>query len=237
MSEKSIQNNPSDNLLIAVLPSRDYKRLLSKSDLTELHLGEIIYEPDDIIRDVYFPNSGIISLLSMIDPGSMLEIGIVGKEGMVGLPAFLGEDRSTTQTIVQGTGMFLRMDTTVFLEECKRSNIFFRCLQRYTHFLMAQISQTAVCNQFHQVKARLARWLLMTHDRLEVGEFNLTQEFLSNMLGVRREAVTLAASNLQQKQIISYSRGKIKVLDRKRLESSSCKCYAIIKSKEQTIVL
>ncbi len=232
MSKNHIQkaSSPANNLL-ATLPTLDYESLLSKAELIDLQFGEIIYESGDMISDVYFPNSGIISLLSTVDQMSLLEIGLVGKEGMVGLPVFLGVNKSTNRAIVQGTGKFIKIKTTDFLIECEKSPMLVKILQRFTHSLMTQISQSAVCNRFHKVDARLARWLLMTHDRMEATEFKLTQEFLANMLGVRREAVTIAASAFQEKQLISYSRGNIKILDRKGLEKSSCICYSITKNE------
>lgn len=236
MSKKNNQNNQSGNQLLAALSLNDYKNLIDKSELSKYKFGKIIYQPGDLIRNVYFPNSGIISLLSTIDSHSKLEIGIVGKEGIVGLPVLFGVKTSTNQAIVQGKGEFWKMKTVVFLKECEQNNILFKLLLRYTNTFMTQISQSAVCNRFHKVNARLARWLLMTHDRMESGEFKLTQEFLSNMLGVRREAVTIAASDFQQQNLISYSRGKIKVLDRVGLEAISCSCYKIIKEDELTIL-
>lgn len=234
MSEKINKDKLSGNHLLNSLPPQNYENIIAQSELIEMNFGEIIYERNGFINDVYFPNSGIISLLSTIDRSSLLEIGIVGREGMVGLPVFLGVNKSNTQAIVQGKGEALKMKTAVFLDEIKQNDLFFRLLQRYTHSFLTQVSQSAVCNRFHQVDARLARWLLMTHDRMETDEFQLTQEFLSNMLGVRREAVTIAASKFQQNQLIIYSRGNIKVLDRTGLEEISCDCYAVIKNEEES---
>jgi CRP-like cAMP-binding protein len=235
MSKKNIQNTPSTNRLLAVLPSADLTSLLSKTITTKMSFGKIIYEPGDEIQDVFFPNSGIISLLSTIGSRSMLEIGIVGKEGMVGLPVYLGVNKSTNRAIVQGNGVFLKLKTSLFLEECEKSKVLSQILRRYTHSLLTQISQSAVCNRFHLVNERLARWLLMTRDRMEMEEFKLTQEFLSNMLGVRREAVTIAAQGLQEKQLIRYTRGNIKILDGPGLETISCVCYKTIKSEEEKL--
>lgn len=233
MSEK--HTTPAGNRLLSALSTEDFQKIRAASDLTELSLGKIIYEPNELIRHVYFPDSGIISLLSTTDDRSMLEVGVVGSEGMAGLPVFLGAERSGNQAIVQGDGVALKIKTAVFLKECARSERLFQLLQRYTHSLLTQVSQAAVCNRFHQVDARLARWLLMTHDRLETDELQLTQEFLSNMLGVRREAVTIAARSLQQQKLITYTRGHLQVLDRAALEAVSCECYAIIKNEEMSI--
>lgn len=158
----------------------------------------------------------------------MLEVGIVGNEGIIGLPVFLGVEISGNHAIVQGAGLALQMTAADFLEECKNGGELWRVLQRFTHSLMAQISQSAACNRFHPIEVRLARWLLMTHDRMQADEFQITQEFLSNMLGVRREAVNKAAANLQQQKLIGYSRGNLSVLNRQGLEAAACRCYQII---------
>lgn len=219
----------SKNRLLACLSPAVYQQLLAKFEEISLIFNETIYERGDIIRHVYFPESGIISLLSAVEEHSTLEVGIVGNEGMVGLPVFLGVKSSNNRAIVQGAGVALKMTTADFLAECKNGDELSRILQRFTHSLMTQISQSAACNRFHEIEPRLARWLLMTQDRMQSDEYNITQNFLSNMLGVRREAVNKAATHLQQKNLISYSRGKMTILNRPDLEGISCKCYEIIK--------
>ena len=199
----------SANRLLAALPAKEYNRLLPKLREVPLTYTETVYEPGDVIRRVYFPISGIISLLSAVGERSLLEVGIVGNEGFVGLPVFLGVKTSGNRALVQGAGVALEMKTTDFLAECKNGGALPTLLQRYTHSLLTQISQSAVCNRFHAIEARLARWLLMTADRMGSNDFQITQEFLSNMLGVRREAVSKSATNFQQRQLISYSRGNI----------------------------
>lgn len=222
------------NRILAALPPKEYRRLLPDFEPFDLNFTQIIYEPDDVIGEVYFPESGIVSLLSAVGEQSTLEVGIVGKEGVIGLPVFLGVAKSRNRAVVQGTGVALKIKTAVLLRECETGGgILPRLLRRYAHSLLTQISQSAVCNRFHQIDARLARWLLMTRDRMGKGEFQLTQEFLSNMLGVRREAVTIAASNFQQRKLISYSRGNIKILDQTGLEEITCQCYVIIKDEEE----
>ncbi|HLM59620.1 MAG TPA: Crp/Fnr family transcriptional regulator, partial [Pyrinomonadaceae bacterium] len=213
------------------LPAKEYQHLLPKMEEVSLTFTETIYAPDDIIRYVYFPNSGIVSLLAAVGERSQLEVGIVGNEGIVGLPVFLGVERSNNHALVQGVGAAMRMKTADFLAECSKGGLLPRILQRYTHSLMTQISQSAVCNRFHPIEARLARWLLMTADRMESDVFQITQEFLSNMLGVRREAVTLSAKNFQQNELISYNRGKISILNSAGLEAVACRCYFIIKDE------
>lgn len=221
------------NRLLAALPVKEYKRLLPKLEEMSLIYAETIFEPGDIIRHVYFPNSGIVSLLSAIEERSLLEIGIVGSEGFVGLPVFLGVKRSNTRALVQGEGVALKMKTADFLAECKNGGSLPSILQRYTHSFIIQISQSAVCSRFHPIEARLARWLLMTSDRMASDEFQITQESLSNMLGVRREAVNKSERNLQRNGLIDKSRRKITVLNRAGLEAAACRCYFIIKEDSQ----
>ncbi len=196
----------------------------------------VVYEPGAAILDVYFPTSGIVSLLAGVEDRATLEVGLVGREGMVGLPVFLEVATSGNRAVVQGAGSALRMKATTFRKECQDGGPLPRLLRRYSHSLLTQISQTAVCNRFHPIEARLARWLLMTRDRMGADEFQLTQEFLSNMLGVRREGVNKAASTLQQQGLISYSRGALTILDGARLESLACQCYRIIKEEYDTVL-
>jgi CRP-like cAMP-binding protein len=219
------------NKLLAALPSKEYLNLLPNLEEIPLPFTKTLYKPGEVIRDVYFVNSGIISLLAAVGERSQLEVGIVGNEGVVGLPVFLGVKTSNTHALVQGTGSAMRMNTAKFLKECSSGGSLTRILNRYTHSLLTQISQSAVCNRFHGIEARLARWLLMTSDRMGSDVFNITQEFLSNMLGVRREAVTVAAKKLQESGLTSYSRGKISILDRAGLETAACRCYFIIRDE------
>jgi len=222
---------PPANTLLAALPKREYQRLLSHLEETPLLFAKVIYEPGDPFLEVYFPTSGIVSLLAAAESRATLEVGIVGKEGVVGVPVFLGGKKSHDRAVVQGAGSALKMKATVFRKECDNGGLLPRLLRRYTHSLLTQISQTAVCNRFHSIDARLARWLLMTGDRMGADEFQLTQEFLSNMLGVRREGVNKAAGLLQQQRLISYSRGTLRILNRAGLEAVACQCYAIIKEE------
>ncbi len=222
------------NRLLAALPKKDYQNLLRNLEEIPLVLGEIIYQPNAFVSDVYFPNSGIISLLAADNERATLEVGLVGKEGMVGLGVFLGVDSSLNRAVVQGVGSAMKMKSASFQKECSNW-AFSRVLRRYSHSVLTQIQQAAVCNQFHSVNARLARWLLMTHDRMGDDEFQLTQEFLSNMLGVRREGVSKAASELQKGKMITYSRGRLKVLDRPGLEAASCSCYRIISDESRQV--
>ena len=223
------------NRLLAALPKREYQRLLPELEKITLPFGQILHEPGDRIRHVYFPNDSIISLLASVAEHSTLEVGIVGSEGMADISVYLGEDASNYHALVQGAGTAMSMRAAALRAESEHVGSLHRLLHRYTHSLLTQVSQSAACNRFHTVDARLARWMLMTHDRLGSDEFRLTQEFMSNMLGVRREGVTRAAVDLQRQKLISYSRGRITVLNRTGLEALSCNCYRIIQAESVTI--
>ncbi len=219
------------NRLLATLPKKEYERLLPGLKRIPLNFGEVLYEPGDTIKHVYFPNDSIVSLLSALSERSTLEVGMVGNEGFAGLPIFMGVNISQTRALVQGAGSAMRMSSATVRHEANRLGALHRLLHRYSHSLLTQVSQSVACNRFHSVDARLARWLLMTSDRLGLDEFRLTQDFMSNMLGVRREGVNKAAGTLQTAKLIRYSRGMITILDRRRLEANSCECYAIIKAE------
>ena len=219
------------NQLLAALPKKEYQALRSQLEEIPLVFEQIIYKPEIAMSDVYFPNSGIISLLAGLNERATLEVGMVGREGIVGLAVFMGVKESQNRAVVQGAGSAMRMKAKAFRRECDNGGALSHLLQRYTHSLLTQITQSAVCNQFHSVEARLARWLLMTHDRMEADEFQLTQEFLSNMLAVRRECVNKAAGKMQKRKLIAYSRGRLTVLDRAGLEATSCGCYEIIEKQ------
>jgi CRP-like cAMP-binding protein len=219
------------NRLLATLPKNEYKRLSPRLKTVSLVLGEVLYEPGDAIKYVYFPNDSIISLIAKLSETSWLEVGMVGNEGMAGLAIFMGVSFSPTRALVQGAGTAMRMSSAAVRTEANRLGSLHHLLHRYSHSLLTQVSQSSVCNRFHLVEARLARWLLMTNDRLAAKEFPLTQEFLSTMLGVRREGVSKAAGALQAGKLIRYSRGVITILNRRGLEAKSCHCYAIIKAE------
>ena len=219
------------NRLLSSLSGKEYERLSPSLKPITVAFGEVLYEPGDIINHVYFPNDSIISLLSALSEGSTLEVGMIGNEGMAGLSVFMGVNVSSTRAIVQGSGSAMRMASRAVRREATRPGSLHRLLHRYTHSLLTQVSQTSVCNRFHSVEARLARWLMMTSDRLGTDRFRLTQEFMSNMLGVRREGVNKAAGALQVANLIHYSRGMITVLDRQRLQEHACHCYLIIKAE------
>ena len=217
------------NRLLAALPRKDYQGLLSGLVPVDLVFGDVLYEPGMPIRDVYFPSQSLVSLLTVVEGHLALEVGMVGREGMVGVPLALGIDASPVRALVQGDGPALRMNAARFRGELRGSPPLQRALHRYVYTLMAQISQTAGCNRFHVVQSRLARWLLMTRDRVRSGEFRMTHQFLSLMLGVRRVGVTEAASALQRRKLIEYTRGNIRILDDRGLEQAACACYEGIK--------
>jgi CRP-like cAMP-binding protein len=218
------------NHLLAAMPRQAYRRMLTGLKPVELNYAQVLYEPTERIRYVYFPINCLVSLLTAVDKRRTLEVGMVGNEGMVGMPMALGIGVSAVRSLVQGSGTAMRMTAARFRAEFKKNMSLQRALFRYDHLLMAQVSQTAACNRFHEAQARLARWLLMTSDRVHADEFLLTHEFLSHMLGVRREGVTRAASALHRKKLIDYSRGNIKILKRKGLEAAACTCYRIVKN-------
>jgi CRP-like cAMP-binding protein len=222
---------PIANRLLAALPSIEYQRLLANLEPITLTFGEILYEPGDPIRHVYFPNDSLVSLLTLVDRHHALEVGMVGHEGMVGIAFALGIGVSPMRAMVQGAGTAMRMEAAPFRKEFRHSLHLQQQVHLYTHALIAQIAQTAACNRFHVVEARLARWLLMTRDRVGSDHFHVTHEFLGDMLGVRREGVTNAAFALKQRKLIDYSRGNVSIINGPSLEASSCSCYEMDKSR------
>lgn len=225
------KNQKPSNRLLAAIPKAEFKILSAKMETVPLVFGEPIYESGEAVKLIYFPESGIISLLSEVDKDSTLEVGIVGSEGLAGISVFLGVDISTNRALVQGGGVAHTMTPRGFLAACKSSEKLSQAVRRFIHSLLTQISQSAVCNRYHLIEDRLSRWLLMTHDRMRSDEFQITQDFLSNMLGVRREAVNKAAGDLQRRGLISYKRGSLTVIDRPALEAAACPCYKIIKQE------
>lgn len=222
---------PITNQLLATLPKNEYQRLLPQLEYVDLPFAEVLYEPGASNRHVYFPNNAIVSLLIKVADHAAIEVGIVGNEGMAGINVFMGVSTARYRAVVQGAGTALRMKAAALRKEASHVGSLHSLLRRYSHSLLTQATQSAACNRFHRVNTRLARWLLMTHDRLGTDEFRVTQEFMSNMLGVRREGVTGAAGILQRDQLISYSRGQVKILNRAGLEAVSCECYRIIKDE------
>jgi len=214
------------NMLLASLPRSTLRDILPGLKPIALALGQVLHEPGQPVRDVYFPQTCLVSLIVVVEDGLALEVALVGREGMVGVPLALGANLSPVRALVQGAGSALRMNRAAFRLALREQEPLRRAAQGYAHALMGQIAQTAACNRYHLLEARLARWLLMTRDRVEAGDFMMTQQFLSTMLGVRRVGVSDAASSFQRRRLIEYSRGHITILDHAGLEAASCSCYA-----------
>lgn len=220
---------PAANSLLAALPRKDYQLLHDCLEPVMLTFGEVLYRPGEPIHHVYFPTDSLVSLLALAEGHQALGVSLVGHEGMLGIPLALGVSDSPVRAMVQGSGMALRMTTAHFQNEFQQNALLQREVYRYTCELIVQLTQSAACNRFHRVEARLARWLLMTRDRVRSNQFHLTQDFLGNMLGVRRVGVTKAAVDLRQRKLISYNRGEISILDGAGLEAAACQCYRIVR--------
>lgn len=217
------------NRLLAALPRKEYQKLLPLLEPVELAFEDVLYESHAPIRHVYFPDDCFVSMLTTVEGGRAAEVGLIGSEGMVGVPVALGIAVSPFLAIVQGGGTALRMKTADFRRNLGKSAALRHELFRFTHLLMVQIAQTAACNRFHVVTQRMARWLLMTCDRVNSNEFRITQEFLALMLGVRRISVSVAGRSLQERKLISYRRGAVTILNHRGLMAASCGCYKIVK--------
>lgn len=219
---------PPANRLLAALPRRDRERLLKKCKRVELAYADVLSEPGDRLQHVYFPTSGLISLLTPVDEHPSVEVGMVGREGVAGIPLFLGVNTSSVRALVQGSGSAMRITAASFANQTARSPSLRRELNRYLYTFIVQVTQTAACNSRHELGPRLARWLLMTHDRMQSDRFYLTQDFLAHMLSVQRAGVSKAAGLLEKKKLITYKRGHITVLGRRGLERASCSCYRAV---------
>ncbi|MEH2117109.1 Crp/Fnr family transcriptional regulator [Nostoc sp.] len=229
MSEKTLK--PQVNRLVAALPTSDYQRLVPHLKLISLPTRQVIYEPKEPIAHVYFPLNGVVSLVSSMKDGSMMEVGIVSNEGMIGIPIILGGNTTTTKAFVQVSGTAMQMDADVLKTEFNQGGAIQNLLLRYVQAVYTELAQGCACNRFHTVEQRLARWLLTVSDRLQSEDFPLTQEFLAQMLGVRRSGVTVAANNLSKTGMIRYQRGHISILDREELSATCCECYRVIQNE------
>ena len=229
---RNASNPPSPNRILAALPQKASRRFLSALTPVDLPLGRVLYEAGTASRHVYFPTSCMVSLLAVADRGNGLEVGLVGAEGMVGVALALGMAKSPVKAMVQGAGSAMRMGAARFSKELEHSRPLRREVDRCAYVAMATAMQVAVCNKAHMLEARLARWLLMTQDRVAADRFRFTQEFIALMLGVRRAGVNGAAAALQRRGLIRYSRGSMQILDRKRLREAACSCYDVIRKLE-----
>lgn len=225
------------NRLLATLPDEEYKRLLPNLEFISFALGEVIYQSGGHIDYIYFITEGIVSLLYTMENGMSAEIGVVGNEGVIGIALFMGGDTMPNSALVQSAGAAIRMKARFLQDEFKRGGEFQHRLLRYTQALVTQISQTAVCNRLHPLERQLCRWLLLSHDRLHTDELVMTHEMIANMLGTRREGVTIAAGKLQDAGLITYYRGRIKILDRMGLEATVCECYKVVRDEFERLLI
>ncbi len=228
--------SPRDNHLMNALPIEVVERLRPAMQLIPLKLGDVVYESGSVIEFVYLPIDCIVSLLYVMENGASAEIAVVGNDGMVGVAVFMGGRSTTNRAIVQSAGNAYRLPAKRFMEEFERHGDMLHLMLRYSQALITQMAQTAVCNRHHTIDQQLCRWLLMSLDRLQGDEVNMTQELIANMLGVRREGVTEAAGRLHRAGIIHYSRGHIRIVDRQKLERRACECYKVVKAETDRIL-
>ena len=232
---KTLSPDPKINQLIAALPEAEWKRWLPQLELVEMALGQVLYESGATLKHVYFPISCIVSLLYVMENGASAEIAIVGNEGIVGISLFMGGESTPSRGIVQSAGQAYRLKAQTIKDEFKHAPVL-HLLLRYTQALITQMAQTAVCNRHHSLDQQLCRWLLLSLDRLQGNQLAMTQELIANMLGVRREGVTEGALKLQKAGLISYTRGRITVLDRVGLQERTCECYEVVKKEYERLL-
>jgi CRP-like cAMP-binding protein len=226
----AISPDPKKNQLLAALPNAEWQRWLPQLEFVEMPLGQVLYESGGTLSHVYFPATAIVSLLYVMENGASAEIAVVGNEGIVGISLFMGGESTPSRAVVQSAGQGFRLKAQLMKDEFKKAPVLHLML-RYTQALITQMAQTAGCNRHHSLDQQLCRWLLLSLDRLQGNELVMTQELIANMLGVRREGVTEGALKLQKAGLISYTRGRIKVLDRLGLENRTCECYAVVKKE------
>ena len=227
----SLPSNPWDNTLFAALPPEDAARLRPHLEPRTWALGDVLYDPDRAPAFLYFPTTAMVSLVHTFANGLTGEMGVVGREGVVGVALFMGGASTTSQALIQSAGCGFRLRATVMHEEFARGGAFHTLLLRYTQALLTQIAQTAVCNRLHSIEQRLCRWLLLTQDRVPPGEVRMTHEFIGQMLAVRRESITLVAQRLQASGVIRYTQGHITIVDRQGLKARVCECYGVVQNE------
>lgn len=224
-------NDTLRNFLLAALSVDDFNQIAPKLETVCFKLGEVLYETGERMDYVYFPTTAIVSMLYVMESGATAEIGIVGNDGLIGVSLFMGGDTTTNRAIIQSAGDAVRMKAQDLKTEFAKGGRFQALLLRYTQALLTQISQTAVCNRLHPIEQQLCRWLLLSHDRLTSDKLVMTHDLISNMLGVRREGITLAAQKLAKRGLIKNVRGTIMVIDRQGLEAAVCECYAVVNAE------
>jgi len=232
----ALSTHPRSNHLLAALPQAEWQRWLPRIERVDLTLGQVLYEPGCRASHVYFPTTAIVSLLYVTEAGESAEIAVIGNEGIVGTAVFMGGETSPSRAVVQSAGSAYRMSAQRLKDEFDRSRPVMHLLLRYLQAMIAQTAQTAVCNRLHSLDQRLCCWLLLVLDRLRGSELVMTQELIASNLGVRREGVTEGALKLQRLGLISYSRGHIRVLDRRGLEKRSCECYAVVRKEYERLL-
>ena len=231
MGKAATAASPKDNRLLAAMPRPEYQQIVRSLERVPMLLGQSVYESGEAQGFVYFPTTSIVSLLYVLADGATAEIAVAGHEGLVGIALFMGGETTPSRAVVQSAGEGYRLRASTLKKEFERGGALQHLLLRYTQALITQMAQTAVCNRHHALEQQLCRWLLLSLDRLPANELVMTQELIANMLGVRREGVTEAAGHLQGAGLIEYSRGRITVLDRKRLEKRVCECYSVVKNE------
>jgi CRP-like cAMP-binding protein len=232
----SLPHSPSQNHLLAALPTAEFERLAPDLELVPLRLGESLYEPGGQLQHVYFPTTAIVSLLYILESGSSSEIAGVGNEGILGISLFMGGDTTPSSAVVQTAGHGYRLPCRLLKSEFNRGGLMQRLLLRYTQALLTEMFQIAACNRHHSIEQQLCRWLLLILDRLPSNELIMTQELVASALGVRREGITEAAGNLQRAGLIRYGRGHIAVLGRPGLQAGACECYAVLKKESSRLL-
>jgi CRP-like cAMP-binding protein len=231
MPKTTHTDNPLMNHLLAALPADEFARIKQDLEPVALLLGEVLYESGEQLEYIYFPTTAIISLLYIMENGSTAEIAMAGNDGLIGIALYMGGSTTPNRSVVQSAGNAFRLNSKALKFEFGLGGLFQNILLRYTQYLMTQISQTAVCNRLHSVEKQLCRWLLINHDLLQTNKLIMTHDLIANMLGVRREGVSIAAGQLQKHGLIKYVRGTITIIDRKGLETCACECYEVVKNE------